>query len=235
MFPGRYMFTFKHICIVWWLRSSCASTGNMGLCGAIPSGLRVLQKTGGTNTAPAMYLNNKPCSVSADTQIQSSGSREGSSQVVFSRIILVDHIDIQRLSYVLFRRFCNMSASLASIHDSRWSFHGRSQGAILPSLEGGLQGGASSNLGAIIGGVVGGIVGLAAIAALVAFFVLRNRRRKRAAGGSSGLKNQWQSMPGDEKVHTNCIVRHTDHIHTDKPVLSEQCLLAALSACPSML
>ena len=53
----------------------------MGLCGAIPSGLKVLQKTGGTNTAPALYLNNKPCSVSADTQIQSSGSREGSSQV----------------------------------------------------------------------------------------------------------------------------------------------------------
>ncbi len=51
---------------------------------------------------------------------------------------------------------------------------------------------------------MGGIVGLAAITALVLFFVLRNRRRNRAARGSSGLQDQWQPMPGDEKVHTDC-------------------------------
>ena len=58
----------------------------MGLCGSIPSGLKVLQKVGGSDTAPAMYLNNKPCPVSADTQIQSSGASVGPSQVTFSHI-----------------------------------------------------------------------------------------------------------------------------------------------------
>lgn len=77
-----------------------------------------------------------------------------------------------------------------------------------------LQGGASPNLGAIIGGVVGGIVALAAIAALVLFFVLRQRRRNRAGSGSSGLKDQWQTMPGDEKVRTECAEHATWQIGT---------------------
>lgn len=64
----------------------CVFSGNMGLCGSIPSGLKVLQKTGGSDTAPAMYLNNKPCPVSADTQIQSSGASVGPSQVIFCHI-----------------------------------------------------------------------------------------------------------------------------------------------------
>ena len=76
-------------------------------------------------------------------------------------------------------------------------------------------------MGAIIGGVVGGIVGLAAITALVLFFVLRQRRRNRAARGSSGLKNQWHTMPGDEKV-TYGMALSTPYLmllHADSPVL----------------
>ena len=61
---------------------------------------------------------------------------------------------------------------------------------------------------------MGGIVGLAAISALVLFFVLRNRRRNRAAGRSSGLKDQWQPMPGDEKVHTDRTQHATRHMLT---------------------
>ena len=108
--------------------------GNPGLCGGIPPGLTVLQKTGGGNTAATQYLNDKPCSVSADTMIQSAPSP---------------------------------------------------------------QSGSSSNIGAIIGGVVGGIAALAALAAIVLFFVLRNRRRSRSRGEMTPFS---KAMPGDDKV-----------------------------------
>ena len=94
----------------------------------------MLQKTGGGNTATTQYLNDKPCSVSADTMVQSAPSPQSSS---------------------------------------------------LP------------NLGAIIGGVVGGIAGLAALAAVVLFFVLRNRRRSRSRGEMTPFS---KAMPGDDKV-----------------------------------
>ena len=94
----------------------------------------MLQKTGGGNTATTQYLNDKPCSVSADTMIQSAPSP---------------------------------------------------------------QGGSSSNLGAIIGGVVGGIAALAALAAVVLFFVFRNRH----CSGNRGERNPFsKAKPGDEKV-----------------------------------
>ncbi|CAK0772056.1 hypothetical protein CVIRNUC_003924 [Coccomyxa viridis] len=108
--------------------------GNPGLCGGIPPGLTVLQKTGGGNTATTQYLNDKPCSVSADTMVQSAPSPQSSS---------------------------------------------------------------SPNLGAIIGGVVGGIAALAALAAVVLFFVLRNRRRSRSRGEMTPFS---KAMPGDDKV-----------------------------------
>ena len=61
--------------------------GNPGLCGGIPPGLTVLQKTGGGNTATTQYLNDKPCSVSADTMIQSAPSPQSSSSSGLGAII----------------------------------------------------------------------------------------------------------------------------------------------------
>ena len=116
-------------------RKPWLGAGNPGLCGGIPPGLTVLQKTGGGNTATTQYLNDKPCSVSADTMVQSAPAP---------------------------------------------------------------QGGSSSNLGAIIGGVVGGIAALAALAAVVLFFVLRNRHR--STGSRGAMTPFGKAMPGDEKV-----------------------------------
>lgn len=94
----------------------------------------MLQKTEGGNTATTQYLNDKPCSVSADTMIQSAPSP---------------------------------------------------------------QAGSSSNLGAIVGGVLGGIAALAALAAVVLFFVFRNTHRSGSRRETTPFS---KAMSGDDKV-----------------------------------
>ena len=188
------------------------TSGNMGLCGSIPSGLKVLQKVGGTDTAPALYLNNKPCPVSADTQIQSSGSRPGSSEVM-------PPVSYLALSRCMCWCYC-IAAAIASAGLQTWksllhfglfrgvpdcgttAYRKLHSAAIRLSRKGALQAGASPNLGAIIGGVVGGVTALAAITAAVLFLVLRRRRRSAGARRSHGMKDWWQTMHGDEKVCT---------------------------------
>lgn len=66
---------------------------------------------------------------------------------------------------------------------------------------------------------MGGLVALAAITATVLFLLFRQRRRNRAASGSSGLKDQWHTMPGDEKVRTALSTPHGLPHNSDSPVL----------------
>ena len=47
----------------------------------------MLQKTGGGNTATTQYLNDKPCSVSADTMVQSAPSPQSGSSSNLGAII----------------------------------------------------------------------------------------------------------------------------------------------------
>lgn len=54
------------------------------------------------------------------------------------------------------------------------------------------------HIGAIVGGIIGGVAALAAMTAVVAFFVLRQRRRDRSGSPLSG-----KAMSGDEKVQAD--------------------------------
>ena len=64
---------------------------------------------------------------------------------------------------------------------------------------------------------MGGIVALAVITAAVLFFVLRQKRRNRAAGSSMGLKDQWHTMPSNEKVRIELLTPHGLTHHSDSP------------------
>lgn len=53
--------------------------------------------------------------------------------------------------------------------------------------------------GAVVGGIIGGLAVLAALTAVVALLVLRQRRRNRSGSSLFG-----KAMSGDEKVRAHC-------------------------------